>query len=178
MQLKGMNGLAAGGEGVDRAGEDFLAGAALAGDEDVDVGRPDPPREADQLAHVAGDDGVAVLGRQFFDGPQRGALFAFGAGAFEVVDGVEEEGDGVQRRRRLDVPQLVQRTRKKTASMRPTFLPLTLPPNMHTHTIPTAREDSARLGDPRPSQFKILEDERCRRRSSSAEQLGFVSRPY
>ena len=56
VQLKGTKGfLGAVGEVVDRAGEDFLAGAALAGDQDVDVGPGDLAGEGHQFAHVAGD---------------------------------------------------------------------------------------------------------------------------
>ena len=56
-QLKGTKGLlGAAGEFVDGAGEDLLAGAALAGDEDVDVGLGDLAGEVHQLAHVARDE--------------------------------------------------------------------------------------------------------------------------
>src|SRR6185503_10914820 len=43
-------------EFMDGAGEDLLARAALAGDQDVDVGPGDLASVSHQLAHVAGDE--------------------------------------------------------------------------------------------------------------------------
>ena len=48
------------GEVVDRAGEDFLAGTALAGDEDVDVGPRDALGEGHLLTHVTRNDRLAI----------------------------------------------------------------------------------------------------------------------
>ena len=63
---------------IDGAGDQFLAGAALAGDEDVDVLRRDP---ADRLAHLlddgrAPDDGVPLhlLRQHGGDGHEAGGL--------------------------------------------------------------------------------------------------------
>ena len=71
MQLKGTNGFCgAVGEVVDRAGEDLLAGAALAGDEDVDVGPGDLAGELHQFAHVAGNDGALAVEGEVVDGPE------------------------------------------------------------------------------------------------------------
>ena len=56
-QLKGTNGFAGAiGEVVDRAGENLLAGAALAGDQNVDFGPGDAPRVVHQFAHSARND--------------------------------------------------------------------------------------------------------------------------
>ena len=43
----------------------------------------------------ADGDGLAVVERQFVDGPEGGALLAFEPRAFEVMDGVDEEFDRV-----------------------------------------------------------------------------------
>jgi hypothetical protein len=89
--------------GLDGAGEDLLAGAALAGDEDADVGGGDAAGEGEELAHLADGDGLAVVERQFVDEPEGGALLALEARAFEVVNGVDEEFDRVDGRDGLDV---------------------------------------------------------------------------
>ena len=62
--------LGAVGEVVDGAGEDFLAGAALAGDEDVDFGPGDLAGELHQFAHVAGNDGALAVEGEVVDGPE------------------------------------------------------------------------------------------------------------
>ena len=48
---------------VDGAGEDFLAGAAFAGDEHADVGGGDASWRGHQVAHGAADHGLSVLAR-------------------------------------------------------------------------------------------------------------------
>jgi hypothetical protein len=73
------------------------------GDEDTDVGGGDAAGEGEELAHLADGDGLAVVERQFVDGPESGALLALEARAFEVVNGVDEEFDGVDGRDGLDV---------------------------------------------------------------------------
>ena len=93
---------------VDRAGQDFLAGAAFAGDEDADVGRGDALGERHQLAHAAAHDRLPVLERRVVDRPQRQALFALGPRALDFVDGGEQERDGVDRGDRFDVVTRIQ----------------------------------------------------------------------
>ena len=90
--------------GVDGAREDLLAGAALAGDQDAGVRRRDAFGQIHGLAHAAVDDGLAdVLDRDVFDGPERQTLFALGATALDLVDGRQQQRDGVERRDRFDV---------------------------------------------------------------------------
>ena len=90
VQLKGTNGLCgAVGEVVDGAGEDFLAGAALAGDQHVDVRASDLAGGVHQLAHLPGDHRPAIV-RQFFDRPQCRALFTLRAGLLHFVQGRED----------------------------------------------------------------------------------------
>jgi hypothetical protein len=56
------------------------------------------------VSHAAVDDGLAdVLDRDFFDGPECQALFALGASALDLVDGRQQQRDGVERRNRFDV---------------------------------------------------------------------------
>ena len=62
-------------------------------------------REQHQFAHASGDHRVVAFEGRFVDRPERQPFFAFGLGALEVVDRAEENGDGVQRRLRLDVRQ-------------------------------------------------------------------------
>ena len=88
---------------MDRAGDDFLAGAALAGDEDADGGGGNAACEGHHLAHVAGDDGAAVVGLDVFDGPQREAFLALGASALAVVHRGQENRDRVEGRGRFDI---------------------------------------------------------------------------
>jgi len=75
----------------------------LTGQQHADVGGGDASREGHQLAHLAADHGLATFGRDVFDRPQGEPLFALGAGALEVVDGGEEQHDGVERGHRFDV---------------------------------------------------------------------------
>jgi len=81
---------------VDGAGDEFLAGAALAGDEDADVHVGDSSGEPHCVAHVANGHGAVVTGWEFVDRPERGAFFTFVAGAFQIVDGCQQQGDGVE----------------------------------------------------------------------------------
>ena len=86
VQLNGTNGFCgAVGERVDRARQDFLAGAAFAGDENADVGDRDAPGDGHQLAHLAGHDRLSALERHIVDRPERQAFFAFGARALHFV---------------------------------------------------------------------------------------------
>ena len=87
---------AAVGEVVDGAGENFLPGAALAGDEDVDFRFGDAPGVVHQLAHVAADYGVVAFDRQFVDGPERGAFFALDAGSLQLLEGRHDCRYGVE----------------------------------------------------------------------------------
>jgi len=80
---------------VDGSRDDFLAGPAFSGNEDADVGRRDPFGESHDARHAAGDNGVSVLERRLVDRPEGETLFAFGAPALDVVDGGEEQRDGV-----------------------------------------------------------------------------------
>ena len=84
------------GEVVDGAGENLLAGAAVAGDEDIDVGGSDAAGEGHQLAHVAGDDGVVAAGGEVLDGPQRGSFVAFQARAFELFERIKQKPDRIE----------------------------------------------------------------------------------
>ena len=95
--------LRAGRKAMDGACKDFLTGAALAGEKYAHVGRRDAASERHELAHLAADDGLAVFDGDVFDGPEREALFALGAGALEVMDGGEQEHDRVERGHRFDV---------------------------------------------------------------------------
>src|SRR5947209_2400462 len=73
--------LRAGGEAMNRARENLLARAALAGDQHADGRGGDAPRERHQLAHVSADDGLSAFGGDVLDGPEGQPLFALGAGA-------------------------------------------------------------------------------------------------
>ena len=94
MQLKGMNGLARStGGAVDRAREDFLAGAGLAGEEDRDVGGRDAPGNREQLGHLLGHPEAAV-GLERVGGPQGGALLLLAAIAVERDGRLDQLADG------------------------------------------------------------------------------------
>ncbi len=92
-------------EVVDGAGEDFLAGAAFAGDQDRDVGSRDLACGRHHVAHPSGNDRVAILERQFVARPQGQAFLALDAGLFEVADRAEQHGDAVDRRQGFIVRQ-------------------------------------------------------------------------
>ena len=72
-------------EFVDGAGEDLLAGAALAGDQDVDVGLGDLASVVHQLAHVAGDEKPITTDWHVVERPQRHPILPVCACAIEIV---------------------------------------------------------------------------------------------
>src|SRR5262249_24084168 len=84
---------AAAGGAVDRAREDFLAGAGLAGQEHSDVGGRDAARDREELGHLLRDPEAAV-GLERVGGPERGALLFVAAVPVERDGGVDELADG------------------------------------------------------------------------------------
>ncbi len=88
---------------MDGAGQDLLAGAAFAGDEDVDVDRRHLAGERHHLAELAEHHRLLAVLRRFLQGPQRQSFLALGVRALEVSNGAEEESDRIHRGDRLDV---------------------------------------------------------------------------
>ena len=80
---------------MDGAGEDLLAGAALAGNQDGDWRRGDLARVEHHLAHLPGDNGVIAFRGEFVDGPEREAFLALDAPTLEVLREADEESDAV-----------------------------------------------------------------------------------
>src|SRR5262249_53334119 len=76
----------AGGVGMNGAGDDFLAGAALAGDEDVDGRAGDALGEGPDSAHVAGEPGGVVFEGELLSRPYCGAVLPFGTALLEFCD--------------------------------------------------------------------------------------------
>ena len=73
------------GVGVDGAGEDFLAGAAFAGNEYADGGAGDTLSKGHELAHAPGDDRAVAIDVGVVGGPERRAFLAFGACALKFI---------------------------------------------------------------------------------------------
>ena len=88
---------------MDGAGQDLLAGAAFAGDEDVDVDRRHLAGERHHLAELAEHHCLLAVLRRFLQGPQRQSFLALGVRALEVANRAEEESDRIHRGDRLDV---------------------------------------------------------------------------
>ena len=88
---------------MDGAGQDLLAGAAFAGDEDVDVDRRHLAGERHHLAELSEHHRLLAVLRRFLQGPQRQSFLALGVRALEVSNRAEEEGDRIRRGDRLDV---------------------------------------------------------------------------
>ena len=76
-----------------RAGEHFLAGAGLAGQEHRDVGAGDAAGDRQQVGHLLGDPQAAV-GLQGIGRPQRGALLLLAAVAVEGDGRLHQLADG------------------------------------------------------------------------------------
>ncbi len=82
--------LGAGGAGVDRPGEHFLARARFAGDEDGDVGRRNAARDGEDALHLLGEEDGAALAFDGISGPQRGAVALLLAGVLQRERGATE----------------------------------------------------------------------------------------
>ena len=59
---------------VDFAGDDFLPGAGLAGDQDRQIGWANASRHRVDLTHPRGNEQVALEHQPLFDRPERGAV--------------------------------------------------------------------------------------------------------
>ena len=88
---------------VNRAGEDFLAGAAFPRDEDAGAGAPDAFGVGHQLAHGTAHHGVLRLLAVVVRRPEADPLFAFGAGALQVLNRCQQRRDGADRGLGIDV---------------------------------------------------------------------------
>jgi hypothetical protein len=89
-------------EFVNSPGQDLLAGAALARDQDIDLGPRDAPRLIHQLAHLSGNHRALVV-RQFLDWPKSSLSFTLGSCLSEVVDRIEKKSHGANACNRLYV---------------------------------------------------------------------------
>ena len=84
---------ARGGAGVDRPGEDFLARARFAGDEDRDVGRCDAARHVEDALHLLGEEDGSALTLDGIGRPQRCAIPLLLARVLECNRGTTEAKD-------------------------------------------------------------------------------------
>ena len=106
------------GVAMDGAGDDFLARAALAGQQHPDVGLSDLAGRQHDVAHLSRHHRVIVFGGELVDRPEGEPFLAFDAGAFDVLAGGDDEGDGVHRRLRLDVGERLNLQFDRTVARR------------------------------------------------------------
>ena len=104
---------------MDRPGEDFLAGARLAGDEDRDVGRCDAARGVEDALHLLGEEDGSALTLDGVGRPQRGAIPLLLAGALERKGGAADAKDVAQQDGLAGIFWNLTRQRYRLASVLP-----------------------------------------------------------
>ena len=82
--------LGAGGEGVNRSGEDLFAGAGFARDQDRNVRGRDTARDVEDVLHFLGLENRAALALDWIGWPESRAVALFLARAFECNRGAPE----------------------------------------------------------------------------------------
>ena len=93
----------AGGVPVDGPRENLLAGAALPGDEDADVGARDASRERHELEHPAREHRVLTVNRHILNRPQGQLVLKGGPGGFKFRHARQNDSDGVHGSHRFHV---------------------------------------------------------------------------